>query len=216
MEVSGYLVGSAAFKAVGASDPRTAGSIPVHLRHSPLHDPGAMRLDVGGPAETGQTEPHGVIAPTFTRTGVAMKTRTTLSTPHRPRALFVGIVIGLVALAGCGDDDTSAQEEYCAAGESLQSSVAALADLDLVAGGTDSLSAAVDSVQDDVSDLSDSASDAAADEIDALKQSVDDLESAFSDLADEISTENASALGAAIQNVGTAAQAVYGTLTDCP
>ena len=31
-EVSGYLVGSAAFKAVGASDPRTAGSIPVHLR----------------------------------------------------------------------------------------------------------------------------------------------------------------------------------------
>jgi hypothetical protein len=32
--VSGYLVGSAAFKAVVTSDPREAGSIPVHLRHS--------------------------------------------------------------------------------------------------------------------------------------------------------------------------------------
>jgi hypothetical protein len=31
--VSGYLVGSAAFKAVVTSDPREAGSIPVHLRH---------------------------------------------------------------------------------------------------------------------------------------------------------------------------------------
>jgi len=31
-EVSGYLVGSAAFKAVGTGDPRPAGSIPVHLR----------------------------------------------------------------------------------------------------------------------------------------------------------------------------------------
>ncbi len=33
MEVSGYLVGSTAFKAAETSDPRLAGSIPVHLRH---------------------------------------------------------------------------------------------------------------------------------------------------------------------------------------
>ena len=32
MEVSGYLVGSLAFKASATSDPRWAGSIPVHLR----------------------------------------------------------------------------------------------------------------------------------------------------------------------------------------
>src|SRR4051794_23726987 len=31
-EVSGYLVGSPAFKAGGRGDPTTAGSIPVHLR----------------------------------------------------------------------------------------------------------------------------------------------------------------------------------------
>ena len=30
--MSGHLVGSAAFKAVGTGDPRPAGSIPVHLR----------------------------------------------------------------------------------------------------------------------------------------------------------------------------------------
>ena len=35
-EVSEYLVGSPAFKAGGTGDPRTAGSIPVHLRHSSL------------------------------------------------------------------------------------------------------------------------------------------------------------------------------------
>ena len=33
-EVSGYLVGSTAFKAAGTSDPRPAGSIPVHLRQT--------------------------------------------------------------------------------------------------------------------------------------------------------------------------------------
>gem|GEM_PF-1800460 len=33
-EVSEYLVGSAAFKAVETGDPRLAGSIPVHLRKS--------------------------------------------------------------------------------------------------------------------------------------------------------------------------------------
>ena len=34
MEVSEYLVGSPAFKAGGTSDPRPAGSIPVHLRNA--------------------------------------------------------------------------------------------------------------------------------------------------------------------------------------
>jgi len=147
-----------------------------------------------------------------------MRTITTDPTPRprRHRTLVVGTVLGLVALAGCGDDEPSAQEQYCEAGESLESSVAALANLDLIAGGTDSLTAATDSVKDDLSELSDTASDAAADDVDALKQSVDDLSSAISDLGGEISTENASAVAAAVANVGTAAQAVYATLSDCP
>ena len=34
LEVSGYLVGSTAFKAAETGDPRLAGSIPVHLRQT--------------------------------------------------------------------------------------------------------------------------------------------------------------------------------------
>jgi hypothetical protein len=32
--VSGYLVGSTAFKAAETGDPRLVGSIPIHLRHT--------------------------------------------------------------------------------------------------------------------------------------------------------------------------------------
>ena len=46
-EVSGHLVGSAAFKAVETSDPRLAGSIPVHLRHFEVV--GEIKL-AGGPS----------------------------------------------------------------------------------------------------------------------------------------------------------------------
>ena len=46
MEVSEYLVGSPAFKAGDTGDPRMAGSIPVHLRHSlPLSQSVAALLD---------------------------------------------------------------------------------------------------------------------------------------------------------------------------
>lgn len=121
-----------------------------------------------------------------------------------------------MALAGCGDDDASAQDEYCAAGESLESSVAALIDIDLIAGGTDSLNAAVETVQEDVAKLGDSAGEAVADETDALGQSIDNLEGALADFIDDVSTESTSALATAIQDVGSSAQAVYGTLTDCP
>ncbi len=37
-EVSGYLVGSTAFKAAETSDPRLVGSIPIHLRHQYQHN----------------------------------------------------------------------------------------------------------------------------------------------------------------------------------
>lgn len=135
----------------------------------------------------------------------------------RPMRLLAAAGLAVVLVAGCGDDDEkSAQETYCEAGESLEASVTALASLDLVAEGTDGLESALDTVEDDVDDLGDSANDAAADEVDALQQSVDDLESALSDLGGEITGENATAVGAAVQAVGAAAQGVYATLSDCP
>ena len=51
VEVSEYLVGSAAFKAVGCGDPAAAGSIPVHLRHAVVsahHQPILVRIRLFG------------------------------------------------------------------------------------------------------------------------------------------------------------------------
>ena len=44
MEVSEYLVGSPAFKAGDTGDPRMAGSIPVHLRHSSRASPSRVKV----------------------------------------------------------------------------------------------------------------------------------------------------------------------------
>lgn len=129
----------------------------------------------------------------------------------------IAVGLGIALLAGCGsDDDESAQDRYCQAGEALESSVSSLGDLDLVAEGTNGLNTAIDAIEDDVSELQDTASDAASDDIDALEQSVEDLKSALSDLSGEISSDNVSTLGTAVQSVIESAQAVYGTLTDCP
>ena len=131
--------------------------------------------------------------------------------------LVVGAGLGIALLAGCGsDDDESAQDKYCEAGQSLESSVAALGNLDLVAEGTDGLESALSAVEDDVNELRDTASDAAADDVSALEESLDNLESAISGLGGEVTSENVSTLSTAVQNVSTSAQAVYGTLSDCP
>ena len=137
----------------------------------------------------------------------------------RRRSVRVGAVAMLASVlvvAGCGsDDDESAQDQYCAAGESLETSLDELADLDLVAEGTDGVTAAVDQVQSDLDDLRDSASDAAADEVGALEQAVDGLNDAISTLGGDLTSDNASAVGSAIEDVAAAAQSVLDTLSDC-
>lgn len=139
---------------------------------------------------------------------------TTRPSGHRVRAGLVVAVLGFFVLAGCGDDE-SAQEQYCNAGESLRTSLSALTSLDLIAEGTDGLESAVDQVKDDLDDLQDAASDAASDEVDAFDDAVDALDSAISDLGGDLTADNATAVGTAIQDVGTAAQAVFATLSDC-
>ena len=148
-----------------------------------------------------------------------MSTTDTGRVGTRRRSVRVGAAVMLVAAvvaAGCGsDDDESAQDRYCAAGASFESSLDELAGLDLVAEGTDGLNAAVDQVQSDLDDLRDSASDAAADEVSALEEAVDDLTDAISTLGGDLTSDNASAVGTAIDNVSAAAQSVLDTLSDC-
>lgn len=136
---------------------------------------------------------------------------------RRPRWIVAAALAVGLSLVACGsDDDQSAQEKYCEAGQSLESSAAALFDLDLIAQGTSGLQDAVDAVEKDVDALRDSATEAAADEVDALQQSVKDLDKALSDVSGDISTDNIAALQTAVQSVATAFQGLTSTLTDCP
>lgn len=125
------------------------------------------------------------------------------------------LLIGLVAACGDDDDGVSAQEKYCEAGESLEASVGALSSVELVAGGVDGLESALGAVEDDLKDLRDAATDAVADDIDVLEESVDDLSSALSDLGGEITSDNAAAVGTAVEGVAAAALGVWETLDDC-
>jgi hypothetical protein len=136
---------------------------------------------------------------------------------RRGRWVFAAALAAGLSLAACSsDDDQSAQEKYCEAGQSLESSAAALLNLDLIAQGTSGLEDAVDAVEEDLDALQDSATEAAADEVDALEQSVKDLDSALSDVGGDISTENVAALETAVQAVATATKGLANTLTDCP
>lgn len=134
----------------------------------------------------------------------------------RRMALAAALLATLALLAACGsDDEESAQDQYCAAGDDLESSVTALTQLDLIAEGTNGLEAALGAVEDDLSTLAETASETASGEVSALEESAQDLESALEGLAGDITGDNVSALATAVESLATSAQAVYDTLTDC-
>ncbi len=146
----------------------------------------------------------------------------TSRTTTRTMTMFGAVLLaGALFVAGCGSDDdessddVSSQDAYCQAGEELRVAIEDLVSLDIIATGTDGLRAAVDSVESSLADLRDAADEAAAEEVEALEESVEAAESSLSDLGEEISVDNATAVGSAVAAVGTSAQAVYDTLTDC-
>jgi chromosome segregation ATPase len=135
----------------------------------------------------------------------------------RAARALAGAGLGVALLTGCGSsDEETAQDRYCEAGESLQTSITALTELNLIAEGTNALKAALADIEDDLDDLKDAANEAAEVEVDALEDAVDDFEDALSSLGDEITTDNVSGVATAVRDVSTAAQAVYLTLADCP
>lgn len=130
------------------------------------------------------------------------------------RTVAVAALLGVALLAGCGDDE-SAQDRYCEAGAALESSVAALFEVDVIAEGTDGVRAAVDAVQDDVEELAESARDATADDVDALDSAVGDLNDAIAAAGEQLTEENATAVVDAIGAVQQAWNRVSDTLSDC-
>lgn len=138
-------------------------------------------------------------------------------TRHHPTPLRVAAIaalVGVTTLAACGDDE-SAQDRYCEAGDDLESSIAALVGLDLLAEGTSGLEGAVDDVRADVEEMRESADDAVADDVAALDESIDDLNDALGAVGDDLSEANVDAFVAAIGDVQAAFGAVGDTLADC-
>ena len=137
-----------------------------------------------------------------------MNTRTT---PRRTVVTAVAVVLAVGSLAACGSDSDgeSAEDKFCAAGDSLRSNISGIADIDIVSGGTDAITEQVSAIQTDVDELRESGADVAADEVSALETAVEELDSALSDLGDDISVESAQAVGNAVGSVVTSASDVF-------
>lgn len=139
------------------------------------------------------------------------------SRPRKFLTVGLGAALAVSFLAGCGDDDDETPEEaFCNAGDSLETDVLALQDMDIVAEGTDALEEQFSAIESDLTAMKDAGSEVASEQIGALETAVDDLETAIDGLGDEITTENASAAVTAISEIATSAQAVYTELdTTC-
>ena len=114
--------------------------------------------------------------------------------------LVLMLALSIASLAACGDDSdsagttttTSAQQAYCADADQLKSDVASIKDMDVVADGTDAVTAQMDTLKDDLSALKSSAGDAASSEISTFETSLDDLQSSLSAVSGDLTLANAS------------------------
>ena len=97
-------------------------------------------------------------------------------------AVLALIVCAAVALGACGDDDDSSS--LCNDVDSLESSVQALGDVDVVQNGTSELRSALDDVQSDADALAESAKKDFGPEVDALQQALSTLGTALQNVGD--------------------------------
>jgi hypothetical protein len=134
-----------------------------------------------------------------------------------PAAL--GLAIAL-SIAACGDDDDNnggsqggadtSEQQFCDAGERLETQVSELASLNVAQAGTNELQRRLDEMQGTVADLRESGREVAASEIDTLEEAVDRLESDFDAVrVGEVTSEEATALVNDAIAAGEAAEAVF-------
>jgi hypothetical protein len=132
-------------------------------------------------------------------------------------ALAVLMLLLMGAAVACSDDsdDVSPEEAYCNSGESLQTSLESLLDLDVIAEGTNGVETAIENVQSNLSEFTDAAKDVTSDETQALEDAFGELESAFSALGDDgLSIENGSEVIDALTGLVVPAEAAFTTLTE--
>ena len=143
--------------------------------------------------------------------------------------IIFGALAALLAFAAaCGDDDdddggdnggddTGSADTVCQEKEELDSAVASLTDVDVIAEGTEALNASLANVRTSLDNLGDSVSDEVADEVEGMETAVDDAEEILSDLDDASLNEQIDAVQSALTGVATASVALGTALQeDCP
>ena len=128
--------------------------------------------------------------------------------------IALGAILSVSFLAACGDDDDASPEEaFCDAGDSLQSDVQALGDLNIVAEGTAALEEQLGAIKSDLTEMKTSGYDVAGEQIANVETAVADLESSLQSLGGDLTVDNASDALDAVSQIVTSAQAVYTELT---
>ena len=128
--------------------------------------------------------------------------------------IALGAILSVSFLAACGDDDDASPEEaFCDAGDSLQSDVQALGDLNIVAEGTAALEEQLGAIKSDLTEMKTSGYEVAGEQIANVETAVADLESSLQSLGGDLTVDNASDAIDAVSQIVTSAQAVYTELT---
>lgn len=134
--------------------------------------------------------------------------------------VIVVLIVALLAsvAAACGDDDDSSDTggastpSVCDQRDSLNQSVNDLTELDVIAGGTDSLNAAVDRVESDLDSLAATTSSEVQAEVDDLNDAIDRAEETFADLDDESLLAATAEVAVTVLDVTIAADALVTAL----
>jgi hypothetical protein len=105
-----------------------------------------------------------------------------------------------------------ASEQACADRDALRSSVAALADVDVVAQGTDGLTSALDAVKNDLAKVKASAGSAIAPEVQAVEDALAATETALTNVGNGGLAE----LSSALSNLSASAQTLLTSLEGGP
>lgn len=119
------------------------------------------------------------------------------------RALSAAVLLlAATTTAGCGsaDDDDPA---VCSSVDSLESSVAGLTDITIDPGALADLESSLDEVKSDLSKVKDDASEEFAAEVDAVEQATSGLGTRLDAAVATPSLETVSAVGTAVQTLGT-------------
>lgn len=121
------------------------------------------------------------------------------------RVVLVGVLLLTFGLAACGDDDDpspeEAREDLCQSLDDLRSELNVFDNFSLDSN-MDDVEDAIDDVEDDFDDVREDAEDVADAEIDQLQSAIEDFRSSIEGIGDS------DTIGAAIDSVQTAAQAV--------